>query len=302
MPRRRYAEDLTVEELRRLLIEKSRVQRQDRLESFRKTGRVIEVESVEEALPLDDPLASLLEKAPEDLEARPRRKNRTVLDWALMAVEGAAVVGLLFVVFYLFNILGTLNHEVSAALVQPTLTPTPIIEAVVLPSGHTSPALSNQVSFNEEEIPAHLRPLVNSMSNLPVPTAGPESAIRIRIPSISLDAPVVQGDAFQQLKKGVGQHLGSANPGQKGNVVLSAHNDVFGELFRYLDELKEGDQVILYTSQREYVYTVKQVRIVEPTQTDVMGQTQEPVVTLISCYPYRVDNQRIVVTAYLQGQ
>jgi len=40
---------------------------------------------------------------------------------------------------------------------------------------------------------------------------------------------------------------------------------------------------------------------VEPTQVEVMGPTRDPVVTLISCYPYLIDKQRIVVTAYLAG-
>ncbi|MCX8026013.1 MAG: sortase, partial [Thermanaerothrix sp.] len=86
----------------------------------------------------------------------------------------------------------------------------------------------------------------------------------------------------------------------RGNIVLSAHNDIFGEIFRDLDKLKPGDQVILYSNQRAYVYIVQQTQIVEPTRVEVMAPTQEPIVTLISCYPYMVDNQRIVVTARLQ--
>ena len=65
---------------------------------------------------------------------------------------------------------------------------------------------------------------------------------------MTLDAPVVQGDGWDELKKGVAQHIGSANPGEAGNVVLSAHNDVYGELFRNLDKLQPGDQVILYSA------------------------------------------------------
>jgi sortase A len=41
--------------------------------------------------------------------------------------------------------------------------------------------------------------------------------------------------------------------------------------------------------------------MVEPTQVEVMESTSSPSVTLISCYPYLVDNQRIVVTARLQS-
>ena len=112
----------------------------------------------------------------------------------------------------------------------------------------------------------------------------------------------MQGDGWEQLKKGVGQHVGTVNPGQKGNLVLSAHNDVFGEIFRELDLIKPGDEIILSTSQQSYIYVVRQTQVVEPTRVDVMAPTGDAVLTLISCYPYLVDNQRIVVTATLQGQ
>lgn len=125
-----------------------------------------------------------------------------------------------------------------------------------------------------------------SLPELPTPTPSVEQAIRIQIPAIKVDAPVVQGDGWEQLKKGVGQRLGTPNPGQRGNIVLSAHNDIFGEIFRDLDKLKPGDQVILYSNQRAYVYIVQQTQIVEPTRVEVMAPTQEPIVTLISCYPY----------------
>jgi sortase A len=49
------------------------------------------------------------------------------------------------------------------------------------------------------------------------------------------------------------------------------------------------------------VYIVTQTIIVQPTQVEVMAATAEPTVTLISCYPYLVDKQRIVVFATLQN-
>ena len=52
-------------------------------------------------------------------------------------------------------------------------------------------------------------------------------------------------------------------------------------------------------SQR-YRYVVNQTRVIAPTQVEVMLPTNDPTVTLISCYPYLVDNQRIVVFAQLQ--
>ena len=165
-----------------------------------------------------------------------------------MSVEILAVLGLAGLMLNWFGLLQSLNQEVVVALIQETLTPTPLITAIVLPSGHTPPTAPGGAQPNEAEIPEHLRPLVQSIANLPLPTPGPGQAIRIQIQAISVDAPVVQGDSWEQLKKGVGQHVGSADPGQAGNVVLSAHDDVFGEIFRNLDHLQPGDQVVLFTA------------------------------------------------------
>ncbi len=115
-----------------------------------------------------------------------------------------------------------------------------------------------------------------------------------------MDAPVVQGDGWEQLKKGVGQHPGTANPGRSGNIVLSAHNDIFGEIFRDLDRLRPGDLVIVFTNQRSHTYIVVDNEVVQPTAVEYLAPTAQPTVTLISCYPYLKDNLRIVVIARLQ--
>ncbi len=296
MPRRKAPEDMSVEELRRLLIEKRRGARRERLEHFKRTGRVVDVTPDVSAAVVDT-----LEDGSDQPQVPVTTKRRRVMDRLLLAVEVLAVAGLVGVLISGFGILRTLNEEVASALIQETLTPTPLVMAVVLPSGHTPPDAQGNTRPNIDEIPSHLQPMVQSLANLPVPTAAPDQGIRIQIPSIDIDAPIVQGDGWEQLKKGVGQNVGSANPGQNGNVVLSAHNDVYGELFRFLDKLQPGDQVVLYTQQRQYVYVVDRTAIVEPTAVEVMAPTGSPTVTLISCYPYLVNKQRIVVFARLQN-
>jgi sortase A len=297
MPRRKAPEELSVEELRRLLIEKRRGARRERLEHFKRTGRVVAVEPDSLA---SIPVVDTLEETSDQPQIQVSTRRR-VMDRVLLAVEILAVVGLVGVLISGFGVLQDLNQQVASALIQDTLTPTPLVMAVVLPSGHIPPDAQGNTRPNEEEIPEHLRPMVQSLANIPIPTAAPDQAIRIQIPALKVDAPVVQGDGFEQLKKGVGQNVSSANPGQNGNVILSAHNDVYGELFRYLDKLAPGDQVILYTQQRQYVYVVDRTAIVEPTAVEVMASTGSPTVTLISCYPYLVDKKRIVVFARLQN-
>jgi len=306
-------EELSEQELRRLLLDRRRVARQQRMERFRRTGRAVllapdlppaALEEWRTEPAIDTPDGSLTSGyhhngslTPEPIKSLRRRW----MDRILLVVEILAVVGLAGILFNGMGLLRTLNQEVAAALQQPTLSPTPLITAVVLPSGHTPPTSPGGAQPNEAEIPEHLRPLVQSLANLPIPTPGPEQAIRLQIPAIGVDAPVVQGDGWDQLKKGVGQHIGSDNPGQAGNVVLSGHDDIFGEIFRDLINLQPGDQVILYTAQHQYIYVVTGSQIVEPIQVEVMAATSDPTVTLISCYPYLIDNKRIIVSAKLQN-
>jgi len=278
-----------------LLIEKRRGARRERLEHFKRTGRVVAVEP-DSSIPVVDTLEET-----SDQPQVPVTKRRRVMDRVLLAVEVLAVVGLVGVLISGFGVLRDLNQEVASALIQETFTPTPLVMAVVLPSGHLPPDAQGNTRPNDAEIPAHLQPMVQSLANIPIPTSAPDQAIRIQIPAIDIDAPIVQGDGWEQLKKGVGQNVASVNPGQTGNVILSAHNDVYGELFRFLDKLQPGDQVILYSQQRQYVYVVDRTALVEPTAVEVMASTGNPTVTLISCYPYLVDDQRIVVFARLQN-
>ena len=304
MARKKVPEELSVEELRKLLVEKRRGARKERLDHYRRTGRVVSVapdldfdSHASQSAPVID-TASSTESLPESAPVNPRRK---FLDRLLLGVEVLAVLGLIVIILNGVGLLRTLNNEVLAALNPETPTPTPLVMAVVLPSGHTPPDAQGNTRPNEAEIPEHLLPMVQSLANVPVPTAAPDQAVRIQIPSINVDAPVVQGDGWEQLKKGVGQYIGSAAPGRDGNVVLSAHNDVYGEIFRYLDRLVPGDQIIVYTQQRQFVYVVDRTVLVEPTAVEVMASTGSPTITLISCYPYLVNDQRIVVFARLQN-
>jgi sortase A len=299
-------EDLSEQELRRLLLDKRHHSRQRRLERFRRTGRAVSLAPDLPPAAFDEWRTQLPDEGQSDSAGTfilPPPKRRW-FDGLLLFVEILAVFGLAGLLFNGFGLLRTLNQEVVAALRQEQDTPTatPLITAVVLPSGHTPPSSAGGAQFNEAEIPEHLRPLVQSLANLPAPTPGPQQAVQIDIPAISVQNwPVVQGDGWEQLKKGVGQHIGSANPGENGNVVLAGHDDVFGEVFRNLDKLQPGDQVVLYTLQQQFIYRVTETRIVDPSQVDVMNPTSDPTITLISCYPYMVDKQRIVVFAKLQN-
>ncbi len=234
------------------------------------------------------------------VETAPRRRGIRwgwVWDRFLLFIEILALIGLLWVVFQMFTTVQDLNEESRVLQLPSTPTVGPVIGVVLLPGGHTPP---DQLGRAEPEpIPAHLRAFVAAVTPMPAPTPGPEHAQRIVIPVLSVDAPVVAGDDWESLKKGAGHHIGSANPGERGNAVISAHNDIYGEIFRDLQQLNIGDEVVVHTQSQQYRYVVQQTRIVLPTEVSVMAPTSTPVLTLISCYPYRVNTHRIVVSAAL---
>lgn len=291
--------DYSIEELRRLLLEQHQSARQKRLEKFRRTGRAIRLVS-----DLDPPTLSQLRAEyiqEKNLTNTSWWKNiyNRIFDRTFLLIEVIMVAALLFVIYNGAGLINNINKNSAAELQLPTMTPTPLIRNVVLPSGHTPPTSPGGARPNDDEIPEHLRPLVQSQAKIPIPTPAPEHANRIQIPAINIDAPIIQGTGWEQLKRGVGQVIGTANPGQNGNIVLSAHNDIYGELFRYLDQLNPGDEFTVFTNARAYTYVVTGWDVVEPTRVEVMDPTPNATATLISCYPYLVDNMRIVVKAKL---
>ncbi len=303
---RRPAEELSIEELESLLARKKLEARDERLRRFRRSGRALKLRN-ESSLPshIQEVQAFPIANGDKHDEGLPRERRvavRSSFNKVLLGIEIAAVIALAFILFNGVEALQTLNQEVAEAIGGAVPSPTPLIKAVVLPSGHTPPDSPGGARPNEAEIPENLRPLVQSLPAVAIPTPGPEQARNIYIPALwNSSAPVVQGDGWEQLKRGVGQHIGSANPGDVGNLVLSAHNDIFGELFRDLDKLKPGDEILVSTTTREYIYRVTGLRIVEPIEVEVMESTARPTITLISCYPYLKDTQRIVVFGELVG-
>ena len=316
--------DLTVTELERLLYLKKYGARRERLRRLKGEGRVVEVAGKPPPDAAPPPL-SRPQAPPSSALQRYRFRDagqeeqtqavapsrsfswRGLGDKVLLLLEIGAILGFLWAVFSLLDTRRDLNQELAAvqeaeaaAVALPTPTATPVIDLVVLPGGHKPPVEGRPPEPGEAGyIPAHLLPAVNAYEPPPLPTPGPEQARRLQIPAIGVDSSIYQGQGWEQLKKGIGQYVGSPPPGQQGNLVLAAHNDIYGEIFRYLDQLTPGDEIIVTTERQEYVYVVRETEIVAPTDTWVMEPTEHASATLISCYPYLIDNKRIVVFADL---
>lgn len=373
MPDKRRVDELSIEELERILAMRKREERQRRMQKMQRDGRVV-VEPVpapaspsvapgfipppmppetpyqaphhaSSQAPLQpalqpalsvtgngvsnslnlpyreaaDPRAGLhFEDDLDDADYIPPSKDaerswKRFVNRSLLLVEIAAVAGLVYLGANLFGAIGTLERETAnaAALADqqrragiPTAVPTPqlTLAAVVLPTGHSFTA-DGAPQFNYAEVPAHLLSVVQEQVLQPPPrrpVPSDQTPLRLIVPRLNVDQTIIQGVDWEALRQGIGQVPNGATPvDENSNIVLAAHNDIYGEYFRYLDQLEAGDQFQIQTRTQTFTYTVTGWEIVDPSAVEVMDPRGRPTATLISCYPYRVNNKRIVVFADL---
>lgn len=120
-----------------------------------------------------------------------------------------------------------------------------------------------------------------SVPGAPQPTAD-DVLTRVVIPKINLDAIVVEGASRKQLSEGPGHMKETATPGEPGNAVITGHRDTF---FRHIYELNKGDDIMIRRNGQVFRYEVTGKRIVMPDDVGVLKQTDDPQLTLITCYP-----------------
>ncbi|MFJ8676708.1 sortase [Streptomyces sp. NPDC093589] len=133
----------------------------------------------------------------------------------------------------------------------------------------------------------------------------------LRIPALgtSWAQPVYEGVGVKQLRAGVGHFDGSADPGELGNFALAGHRSgVTNPPFRDIDRVKPGSAIKVTTANRTtYIYTVARVRIVPPTDVDVLLPVPDKPnavpttakLTLVTCWPATGHTKRVIVEANL---
>ncbi len=95
---------------------------------------------------------------------------------------------------------------------------------------------------------------------------------------------VLAGADGAALAFGPGHLTTSAPPGASDNSVIAGHRDTH---FAFLRFLKPGDALQLQARDGElHDYRVTQTRVVHETDTSVLESRQEPMLTLITCYPF----------------
>mgnify|MGYP003116569420 CR=1 FL=1 len=121
----------------------------------------------------------------------------------------------------------------------------------------------------------------------------------IVIPKIGVDMTMYEGIRLTTLDYGPGHWPGSAMPGQAGNLVVGGHRTSGHRVFRDVDQLEAGDEIVFRDDAGEHTYIVSNVEVVEPTEVWIVEPTETPTATLFACHPPGSTAQRIVVFADL---
>jgi sortase A len=139
--------------------------------------------------------------------------------------------------------------------------------------------------------------------------APPEGDVmaRIGIPKIGVDQYVVEGVAVDDLRKGPGHYPSTQMPGHEGNSAIAGHRTTYGAPFGDLDQLVAGDDIRVVTVQGDFHYKVTELRVVDPSQIEVLDPTPDPAraghdlatLTLTTCNPKYSAAERLIVKAQL---
>ncbi|MFF2483983.1 class D sortase [Paenibacillus sp. NPDC058071] len=129
----------------------------------------------------------------------------------------------------------------------------------------------------------------------------PEAIATISIPSIKLNLPVMDGATQKNMKYGAAHMKETASFGKIGNTAVAAHRaKTKGRLFNRLNEVKEGDSIIITQQGKTFTYKVYATSVVKPSDVSVLNyNNKDKLLTLITCTPLGKSTHRLIVHAKL---
>ena len=135
-----------------------------------------------------------------------------------------------------------------------------------------------------------------------VELAGLESLdTKITINAASIHGNIVDGYTPESMMEGFWHYPHSSTPGARGNTIVFGHRfhklPPNRETFFNLDDVVIGDKVVVTQHTGETTYTVVKTHVVDKFDEDVLRQTGDYRLTLITCTPLWTSDKRLVVVA-----
>ena len=106
---------------------------------------------------------------------------------------------------------------------------------------------------------------------------------RIEVKRLHASAIALAGSSGQALAFGPGHVERTPEAGERGVAVYSAHRDTH---FAFLRSLRADDEIDVETSRGAARYRVREVSIVDKSETRVLDAADAAQLTLITCYPF----------------
>jgi sortase A len=202
-----------------------------------------------------------------------------------------------------------------AALATPvaTVAPTPWLTTAP-PTAESTPDVLAAAPGSPTSIPEPTLPVPTPLTRQP--SSSPPT--RLSIPAISLDIPVIpvgvktisdvggSRTVWADVPNAAAFHQTSAYPGNPGNTVLNGHRDILGSVFRHLNRVEVGDEILVHTGDAEYPYYVTETLVVPEAFASarqreenlrLIGYMPEERLTLITCTPIGLATHRLLVIA-----
>ena len=140
-----------------------------------------------------------------------------------------------------------------------------------------------------------------SENQKPIPTEN-----RLVIPKIDVDSEILESETLDILsvKEGVWREPFTSNPELPGNMVIAGHRFQYlppnTNTFYNLDQMQEGDNIMVIWNQEVLIYKVYSVFEVTAEQIEIRNNSDYAhEITIYTCTPLYSSENRLVVKAYL---
>jgi len=135
----------------------------------------------------------------------------------------------------------------------------------------------------------------------------------LEIPKIGISAPLIfvsnEEEVYKSLDRGVVLFPNSVFPGEAGQTMILGHSSgpnwpkiKYDWVFSRLNELEEGDEILVYFNHQKYSYYMIKNFFLEKEEETPKGDltNSHNMLLLITCWPPGKDLKRIVVEAALE--
>lgn len=128
-----------------------------------------------------------------------------------------------------------------------------------------------------------------------------EGVGRIKIPSIGVDYVFLNGTATETLQSGPGRYEDTAFPGQGKTIGIAGHRTTYLAPFRKINDIADGDEIVIEMPYGTFTYEVEKSEIVAPTDVEIVDDTGRERLVLTACHPLYSAEERYALFADLKS-